>query len=342
MTDYWDQYQEAGARGYVAESVRYAFDADEWSAFPVSAVFETYREAYGLTLSDVSNALKIRVNYLEAIELGDYDSLPGRAFAIGYVRSIAEFLQLPSDIIVERFKAEAYASMAPSLDRLSILQPPSEKKLSRGLVVLVSICLLVACWGLWMIYRTGFSFGFLLPSVVATSDNQSNPAAQNVLGESRQRVFDQPSPLVLEASGALVEPIAQNSPQDILVAGGTETVFGIPIPKRRPASVPQNRQPTSESQNQPNLPQVEIEAMALAWVQIRDVEGRPVVSKMLQAGQSHFVTAENGLQLSTGSIEALRIKIDGQPVELPRARSDLMVTTLALDAASLQSLGVAN
>lgn len=51
----------------------------------------------GLTLSDVSKATKIRVNFLEHIEKGEYEKLPSVTFAQGFVRNYVSFLGLPEE-----------------------------------------------------------------------------------------------------------------------------------------------------------------------------------------------------------------------------------------------------
>ena len=68
MADYWELNQQEEGRGLSAGAVRYSYDEAEWAAFPVSAILKTYREAYGLSLQDVSDALKIKMQYLIAIE----------------------------------------------------------------------------------------------------------------------------------------------------------------------------------------------------------------------------------------------------------------------------------
>jgi hypothetical protein len=52
------------------------------------------RERKGKRLSDVWLVLKIRPDQLVAIEEGRFDVLPGRVYAIGYVRSYAAHLGL--------------------------------------------------------------------------------------------------------------------------------------------------------------------------------------------------------------------------------------------------------
>ena len=54
----------------------------------------------------IAQALRIRRDQLEALEESRYDDLPARAYAIGFVRSYAEYLGLDSRHVVERYKAE--------------------------------------------------------------------------------------------------------------------------------------------------------------------------------------------------------------------------------------------
>src|SRR3974390_443477 len=60
----------------------------------------------GDDLATVSRALKIRKDHLDALEEDKFEALPGRTYAMGFVRSYAEYLGLDSVQCVERFKAE--------------------------------------------------------------------------------------------------------------------------------------------------------------------------------------------------------------------------------------------
>src|SRR5215471_12998519 len=64
------------------------------------------RQRAGQELNDVWRVLKIRPDYLSAIEEGRFDALPGRLYAIGYVRSYAAYLGLDAETLVDRLKAE--------------------------------------------------------------------------------------------------------------------------------------------------------------------------------------------------------------------------------------------
>jgi cytoskeleton protein RodZ len=64
------------------------------------------RQRTGKTLNDVSHALKIMSHHLVAIENNSFEELPGRAYAIGFVRSYAAYLGLDAGALVARLKGE--------------------------------------------------------------------------------------------------------------------------------------------------------------------------------------------------------------------------------------------
>lgn len=60
----------------------------------------------GLTLSEVSMTTKIKAVFLLAIEKGEYQKLPEKTYAQGFVRNYAEFLGLPKNEILALFRRE--------------------------------------------------------------------------------------------------------------------------------------------------------------------------------------------------------------------------------------------
>jgi cytoskeleton protein RodZ len=73
----------------------------------VGAFLREARETTERSVANVARALRIRQVYLEAIEDGRFDELPGTTYAVGFVRSYATYLRLDASTIVERFKQEA-------------------------------------------------------------------------------------------------------------------------------------------------------------------------------------------------------------------------------------------
>lgn len=64
------------------------------------------RKKKGLTLEQVAKATKIRVNFIQAMEEGEYEKLPGISYAHGFVKNYLEFLELPVQEYLARFRRE--------------------------------------------------------------------------------------------------------------------------------------------------------------------------------------------------------------------------------------------
>ncbi|MEQ8405915.1 MAG: DUF4115 domain-containing protein [Oceanicaulis sp.] len=60
----------------------------------------------GFTLDSASARTRIKRDYLEGLEYMDPRALPSRTYAVGYLRTYAQFLGLDADACVARFKAE--------------------------------------------------------------------------------------------------------------------------------------------------------------------------------------------------------------------------------------------
>lgn len=120
---------------------------DEPRAGDVGALLHGTRERAGLTLRDVADALRIRMAHLEAIEGGDYGSLPGATYAVGFVRAYADHLGLDSSEIVRRFKAES--AIQPSRNDLDMPVPVSDGGLPSGAAIAVGLVVIGAIYGAW-------------------------------------------------------------------------------------------------------------------------------------------------------------------------------------------------
>ena len=75
-------------------------------AMTVGRYLKTERESQGQDLPQVAEMLRIHRSYLQAIEEGEIDQLPGPTYAVGFVRAYAELLGLDRNKVAERFKEE--------------------------------------------------------------------------------------------------------------------------------------------------------------------------------------------------------------------------------------------
>ena len=68
------------------------------------------REQKGLTLGEVSGALKFSIRQIEALENDDFQQLQGKTFLRGFIRAYARLLKLPSDPLLDMLGEESLPS----------------------------------------------------------------------------------------------------------------------------------------------------------------------------------------------------------------------------------------
>lgn len=122
------------------------------------------RQQVGQDLRSIAEVLCIRHSYLDAIERGQYENLPGATYAVGFVRTYAEYLGLDGDKVVERFKNEVEG--LDSQTKLHFPTPAPEGKMPGGAVFLVAALLFAGAYGVWFyLSNNGEGLGDLVAPV---------------------------------------------------------------------------------------------------------------------------------------------------------------------------------
>ena len=75
-----------------------------------------------LTFKDVEQVLHIKTTYLEAIEDGNYDIIPGQVYVKGFIRNYGNYLDLDGDRLVK-----AYQSQVGDIDTFSLRSVTRQK-----------------------------------------------------------------------------------------------------------------------------------------------------------------------------------------------------------------------
>jgi cytoskeleton protein RodZ len=109
----------------------------------VGSFLREARENTGRSVTEVAQTLRIRRVYIEAIEDGRFNELPGATYAVGFIRSYATYLRLEVPDVLLRFKEEATGIQ--SRQDLDFPTPVPEGRFPGG--VLVAVCLVLAAAG---------------------------------------------------------------------------------------------------------------------------------------------------------------------------------------------------
>ncbi|HEX3945800.1 MAG TPA: RodZ domain-containing protein [Rhizomicrobium sp.] len=145
--------EEAASRGRHAHLREITADEDA----PLGTIGQELRGARisrGEDLAAVSRALKIRKDHLGALEDDNISGLPGRTYAIGFVRAYAAYLGLRAEDAVERFKTEI-AGRDEVSKTAGFTEQPDEQRLSFGWILFAIVIVGLIAYGAYALFSGG-------------------------------------------------------------------------------------------------------------------------------------------------------------------------------------------
>ncbi len=107
------------------------------------------RVEMGVDVAAVADNLRISRLYLEAIEDGRFEDLPGSAYVFGFLRSYAEFLDLEPKAVVAKYKSETEGPRAET--KLDFPSPMDRGRLPTGRLLASSLVLAGLVYAGWYI-----------------------------------------------------------------------------------------------------------------------------------------------------------------------------------------------
>ena len=312
-----ERVHQSGQTLFVAEGPARTLGTENSSG----GLLRATRLRHGLTISDVAAALRIRKEYLEAIETGRTERLPAPAYTLGYVRSYAAALGLDQDEIARRFRAETGLGEARKPD-LTFPAPVPERGVPAGAIVLVGLVLAIGLYAGWYWWsEPGRNLAGVVPPAPERSvrvDPSPPPplptpplAAPLPSAPETRATPDTPPPPSAAAhpaegpwpTGPAVTalPLRRSDPS----AANAAPVAAAPDP---PAAEP----PATYGATGAEAGRVLLRARADTWVQVRDrASGAVLFNRVLRPGETYRAPDRPGLLLTTGNAGGLEILVGG-------------------------------
>jgi cytoskeleton protein RodZ len=279
------------------------------------------RERQGLSVDKIAIQLRLNPSYLEAIERGDIDSLPGRFFYRSFVRQYVKLLRLDEaefEREMESLKPPPYTGagadgepeefplVVPSLDS-SRRNGAGSRLFPTSLIALVLV--VVACSAVYSLWYK----------------NRSTPDGAAL---KSQPPATRPAPAPVQQP---VKPAAQ-PPQAGEPAAAPPTA-----PPLHPAAEQVARPPAEPPKPEvrvlpPEVPgvrfQVSMTASEDAWIRFSSA-GRILYIGTLRAGQSRTVEGADAAQLVVGNAGGLDVRLNGRSIGPlgPRGQPRTLVLT---------------
>lgn len=291
----------------------------------VGSALRAERERRNLTVDDVAANLRIRRTLIDAIEHGRFKELPGAPYAVGFIRTYAEFLELDREEMIRRFHVEAQG--LENRKELNFPKPLPESRLPGGVLLLLSAVIAAIAYAFWHFQssdeRTQMPRVAAVPERLAPlADPVPRPAEPTQPGAVAAPA---PASALVPAPAPTAAPAAEAPARPETPATETPTVTAaVPAPAATTTAAPTPSEPAaipaapSDAGGQPRVfgetggHRIVIRATADSWIQVRDTSGTVVFTRVMRAGDSYNVPNRGGLSLYTGSAGALEFTVDGK------------------------------
>lgn len=299
------------------------------------------RQEQGLDLYDMSDRLRIRPGYLFAIEEGDLDAIPGKTYALGFIRTYAESLGFDGEEVVGEVKRQLQAGETQQqVINVAHREPVKERRWPSTLAIAASILGIGIVYGGWtaVTYWQDRDFAHVaaLPGDIATyvaslvKANDPEPETQDVAAtqvelpvEEEIVVPAQPprfgddavaAPLLpeqFEAPDLSGAPVLLATLDPRLVAGEPAALpvvvaNAIDDVLSEPASVVYGAADGTS--------RITLIAKETSWLRIESGDGSYSWTRTLEAGERFFMPDRRDLSLWTGNAGGLGVIIDGRDI----------------------------
>lgn len=278
-------------------------DAPGVSDESVGMELRAIRLQRGESIAQISQVLRIRKDLVEAIEQSRHDQLPGQAYAVGFVRSYADYLRLDTADVVRRYKAELTA-LEPQ-GHFAIPVPEEEQRFSFVSIAVILLCLAGAVAGAWYLAVQAGWIGGARPLGPTVAETPADPD-----GTTPKPDTDGPG------AGALPAAVTTPAPTPVPTPAPTPEPTPAPRPGGIVAPAPGEtaQAATGREMGKTNADaRIVFIARRETRLEISGPEARqPYIARNLAVGDSYRVPRRPGLKMQASDAGALDVILDGE------------------------------
>lgn len=270
-------------------------------ALTAGGLLRQARVAKGLHIAALATSIKVAPRKLELLESDRFDELPGAAFTRALAQTVCRSLKIDAAPVLALLPLPVEQSLsqmglglnAPFRDRPG-RRVPSDLQFLKSPVVLGAASLVLASVAL-----------YLLPA--------------GWIGELSQQphVVTEPLPSpALSSAPLVVEPAAAPA---LAASSVTEAA----APASMPASAPALEASQVAASPAQTTGALLLRTSAESWVEVIDGRGSPLLSRMLQPGETVGLDGASPLRVRIGNASATQVSFKGKPVLLTPTRDNV-------------------
>lgn len=253
------------------------------------------RQRRGEELATVSKALKIRKDHLEALEEDRLEALPGRTYAVGFVRTYADYLGLDTPRVLERYKAQIAGRSEDPMPTITIIDDDEQRRLPQGWKIIVGVVFLLLAYGAYYLIAPAADKMLAPPVAPVPAQLTGKPAAPH-----KAPAVSKPQPTTTAAVPASPPPAAQNGQVPAATPGAA-------TPAQQLAPLP----PGQVYGKQHVDARVILRMRASTHIFVKGPSGTVYINRILNPGDSYMVPNIPGVMLWTENGGAVEIDLDG-------------------------------
>lgn len=313
-------------------------EAETDLAAPLDTVGQDLRAARlarGEDLAIVSRALKIRKEHLEAIEEDRAEALPGRTYAVGFIRSYAAYLKLNPAVFAERYKAEIAGRNEMNVPKVDVIDEEERRRLPQGWWAIALVVLLLVFYGAYQLMAAAdraMREQVSEPPPVETNapppvykpipPKTETPPAEAQPTEGQAADGQQPANGVPAQAGQAAQPGQQPGQQPAAQPGQPQAQPNAAKPGQtvppnaaaaRPAAMASPVLPQGKVYGEKNKdPRVVLRAVQPIRILVQGADDRLFLNRTLQPGDVYQVPNIPGLKLTVDDGGAVEVRLDGQ------------------------------
>ncbi len=307
----------------------------------VGAEFTRARKRQSIILDTVARDLNIGKEFLAAIENDDIENLPEPAYAIGFVRSYARYLDIDAAEMIVRFKAETLSKR--DVEDLYLLTPMRERRLPTGLLAIITVVVAGLAYGSWELYTQQADGQHAGGATVAARQGATTKSADRLearatpAGETRNKAAGAPPARLAKAKA---------DPTTVPAIVSEKRTAEAPKAKSRgPVVPPQNTADARADKPAGNVTakvhsgsgqqQVVLRATSSTWIRIRDAGNTILFTRVLREGDQYVVPKKDGIFVDIGNAGGLQIVLNGKVLK-PVGPANMPVYNISLSPKALK------
>jgi len=295
----------------------------------------TARLRRGDDLATVSRYLKIRKDHLEALEEDRIEALPGRTYAVGFIRSYADYLGLDAVQCVERFKAEIAGRTDPTVTPITVIDEDAEHRMPHGWKIMAGVVVILVLLGA---YQVAASVDRMMSekAVEPVPTLVKRPIAHKPAAPKPEPAAVQPT-VTLDAQGANATPQVPGTTAAVPAQTATNPAQATPGQVAPVTPLPQG-QVYGESNK---AVRVILRLREAARILVEGRDGRTFINRTLKPGDSYRVPNFTGLTLTTSNAGAVQVELDGAVVGVA-GKAQETAEAISLDPQSIMDRNSGN